>query len=266
MMGLAEQLQARIPGRALHAIRRARGRAVPRSLSGLEQLERLKDLDQAWLRDPGRLANLIRQGGLSDHHPHVMPVSTHWWLGKGLQTMQYPHQFAAYLVFLSDKPIASYVEIGAESGGSFAWTFAYLEATGHRIERAIAVEPQYAPGVAWLERRYPAIEHLRARSTDPEVRAALKRRSWDLILIDGDHSYSSCRGDFDLARELGAQMIAFHDIVDVGCPGVQRVWQEIRDDHADEYEFHEFIQQYEDVTDWTQNTHFGIGVAVAKGR
>jgi cephalosporin hydroxylase len=230
---------------------------------GLERLELLREVDQAWLRDPRRLPTLIREAGLSDHHPHVMPASTYWWLGKGFRTLQYPHQFAAYLVFLSDKPVASYVEIGTESGGSFAWTVGYLEATGHTLERAVAVEPQYAPGVAWLQRRYPAVEYLQARSTDPAVQAALRQRSWDLIFIDGDHSYSSCRGDFELARDLGARMIALHDIVDAGCPDVRRVWQEIRHDYAAEYEFEQFTQQYPDVIEWTQTTHFGIGVAIA---
>jgi hypothetical protein len=258
-----EQLAARIPNRAFYAIQRLRRRG-PRRVVGL-RLELLKNVDQAWLRDPQRLANMIRVGGLSDHHPHIMPASTCWWLGKGLRTLQYPHQFASYLVFLSDKPVASYVEIGTESGGSFAWTIAYLEATGHKLERAVAVEPQYAPGVAWLRRRYPAVEYLRLRSTDPKVQAALRQRSWDLIFIDGDHSYSSCRGDFELARDLGARIIAFHDIVDAGSPDVQRVWQEIRHDYADEYEFEEFTQQYPDVANWTLATHMGIGVAVAKG-
>jgi cephalosporin hydroxylase len=259
------QLRTRIPDRALPAIDWVRDRALPGSPMGLERLERLKDLDHGWLRDPQRLPTLIREGGLSDHDPHIMPASTYWWLGKGLRIQQYPHQFAAYLVFLSDKPVTSYVEIGTESGGSFGWTLAYLQATGHSIDRAVAVEPEYAPGVAWLQRRDPAVEHLRARSSDPEVRAALRQSSWDLIFIDGDHSYSACRADFELARDLGPRMIAFHDIVDAGCPGVQRVWQEIRRDFVNEYEFAEFTQQYADVTDWTHTTHFGIGVAVAKG-
>jgi cephalosporin hydroxylase len=260
-----EQVRALIPERALYAVDRIRRRPVPQPLHGLERIELLREVDQALLRDATRLPNLIRQAGLSGLHPHIMPPSTYCWLGKGLRTLQYPHQFAQYLVFLSDKDITSYAEIGTESGGSFAWTFAYLEATGHRIERAVAIEPQYAPGVAWLQRRYPSVEYLRARSTDPEVHASLRGRSWDLIFIDGDHSYSSCRADFDLARDLGARIIAFHDIVDAGSPGVQRVWQEIRDQHADDYAFEEFTHQYPEVTDWTRTTHFGIGVAVARG-
>lgn len=263
MTRTAEHLRARIPQRAVYAVDRVRGRQVPKPID-LERLELLRHVDQGWLRDPRRLPTLIREMGLSDHHPHIMPASTYWWLGKGLRTLQYPHQFAAYLVFLSDKRVASYVEIGTESGGSFALTVAYLEATGHPIERAVAIEPQHAPGLVRLQRRYPAVQYLQALSTDPEVQAALRQRSWDLVFIDGDHSYSSCRADFELAQNLGARMIVLHDIVDAGCPDVRRVWQEIRQQHADEYTFEEFTQQYTDVTDWSLATHFGIGVAVAK--
>jgi cephalosporin hydroxylase len=230
----------------------------------LERLELLRHVDQGWLRDPARLPTLIREMGLSDYHPHIMPAATYSWLGRGLHTMQYPHQFASYLVFLADKPVGSYVEIGVASGGSFATTIAYLEATGHSIERAVAIDPQFAPGVARLQRRHGAVEYLLARSTDRVAHAAVRQRSWDLMFIDGDHSYSACRADFELARSVGARMIAFHDIVDAGAPGVQRVWQEVRDAHAEDYEFREFTQQYPDVTEWTRATHFGIGVAVKR--
>ncbi len=253
-----------IPERARYVINRMRGLQVPEPID-LERLELLRHVDAAWLRDTRRLPTLIREMGLSDHHPHIMPASALWWLGKGLRTMQYPHQFAAYLAFLSDKPVTSYIEIGTESGGSFALTLAYLEATGHRVERAVAIEPQYAPGVARLQRLHPAVEYLQTKSTDPRVRSALQARSWDLIFIDGDHTYASCKADVELARGLGARMIALHDIVDAGCPDVQRVWDEIRHEYADEYEFEEFTQQYADVTDWSLATHFGIGVAVTKG-
>jgi cephalosporin hydroxylase len=262
-MGVVDEARKRLPTRLHYEISRLRGRQVPKAIA-LDYLELLRRVDQRWLHDPHRLPTVIREMGLSDHHPHIMPVSTYWSLGRGLRTQQYPHQFAAYLRFLADKPVASYVEIGTADGGSFATTIAYLEATRHVIERALAIDPQYAPGVARLARRHPSVEYLQARSGDPAAHAELRKRSWDLIFIDGDHSYASCRADFELAQSVRARMIALHDIVDAGCPDVQRVWQEIREHHADEYEFEEFTQQYPDVTDWSLNTHFGIGVAVAK--
>jgi cephalosporin hydroxylase len=260
---VTNEARKRLPPRVLYEINRLRGCQVPEPIA-LEVLELLRRVDQGWLRDPQRLPTLIREMGLSDHHPHIMPASTYWWLGRGLRTLQYPHQFAAYLTFLADKPITSYAEIGIESGGSFATTIAYLEATGHEIERALAIDPQYSPGIARLQRRHSAVRYLRAISSDPVVHNALQQRSWGLIFIDGDHSYSTCRADFELARKVEARMIALHDIVDGGCPGVRRVWNEICLDYADAYEFLEFTDQYPDVTAWTRTTHFGIGVAVAK--
>jgi cephalosporin hydroxylase len=258
-----DQVRRRLPERLVHEIHRVLGRRTPASIE-LERLDLLRNVDGEWLRDEQRLATLIREMGLSDHHPHIMPASTHWWLGQGLRTLQYPHQFASYLVFLADKQISSYVEIGTESGGSFATTVAYLEATGQKLERALAIDPRYAPGLARLQRQHPAVTFLQTLSSDPVVETLLRERRWDLAFIDGDHSYSACVADFELARNTGVRIIALHDIVDAGAPDVRRVWREIREQHTDTYEFVEFTEQYPEVTQWTGTTHYGIGVAVAK--
>ncbi|MGK2937018.1 MAG: class I SAM-dependent methyltransferase [Solirubrobacteraceae bacterium] len=230
----------------------------------LQELEALSHADQGVLRDPERLPALIREMGLSDYHPHKLPASTHLWLGRGLRTLQPPNQFAAYLAFLADREVATYAEIGIADGGSFTTTVTYLEATGHALDHALAIEPTYSPGVARFARRHPAVQYLRAKSSDPVVRAALLERPWDLIFIDGDHSYNGCRSDVELARSAGARMIVLHDIVEVTCPGVGRVWQELRAEHATEYDFHEFTDQYPEVTEWTRCAHYGIGVAVRR--
>jgi hypothetical protein len=90
-----------------------------------------------------------------------------------------------------------------------------------------------------------------------------ERDRWDLALIDGDHAYESVSADFGLMRRVGTRMIALHDTVDVGCPGVERFWREIRGRLSEECEFVEFTQQYPDVCQWTCRTHFGIGVSIA---
>ena len=231
----------------------------------LKRLQLLQRVDREWLFQPERLPLVIRGLGLSDHHPQIMPAATHRWLGGGLQIMQYPNQFASYLCLLADRPVTSYVEIGVASGGSFAATLGYLEATGHQVKRALAIDPQYAPGVARLARANPAVTYLLTTSDAPEVAAALAEGPWDLGFIDGNHSYEFCSADFELLREAGTRIIAMHDIVDAGAPDVGRFWGEIRESLLDEYDFVEFTQQYPDVAEWTGATHFGIGVAIRKG-
>jgi hypothetical protein len=56
-------------------------------------------------------------------------------------------------------------------------------------------------------------------------------------MIDGDHSYRGARSDWELARALGARLVAFHDVVDSDWHAfakccVSRLWAEIKASHA----------------------------------
>jgi predicted O-methyltransferase YrrM len=92
----------------------------------------------------------------------------------------------------------------------------------------------------------------------------LKGKRFDMLFIDGDHSYEGVRRDHEqyesLVRDGG--LIAFHDIVpdqrdaegvllheNCYAGGVHRYWAEIKD----QYSHWEFVES------WNQNG-FGIGV------
>jgi hypothetical protein len=71
-------------------------------------------------------------------------------------------------------------------------------------------------------------------------------RSFDLCLIDGDHSFNAVNADFD---KLGCRsnICAFHDINDANVAsapqndgGVPRFWKHLKEKHSD-MKFHEFI-------------------------
>ena len=53
-------------------------------------------------------------------------------------------------------------------------------------------------------------------------------------------------------------MIAFHDITNVACPGIARVWQELK--RTPGYRFYEYVDQYEGL-----GPYMGIGLAVRGG-
>ena len=69
--------------------------------------------------------------------------------------------------------------------------------------------------------------------------------------------------DFNPVRWI-ANMIALHDIASDACPGVKNVWSFIKNKYAAEFIFFEFTKQYSSVTDKTDQSFFGIGVAVRK--
>ncbi len=71
-------------------------------------------------------------------------------------------------------------------------------------------------------------------SADLEVqRKARDCGPFDVIFIDGDHSYAGVKSDFEFALTLNARIIALHDIADAvkhrreGCE-VDRLWKEIK--------------------------------------
>jgi predicted O-methyltransferase YrrM len=88
---------------------------------------------------------------------------------------------------------------------------------------------------------------------------------FDVVFIDGDHEYQPVSDDFDAVKDC-AQVVVFHDIDNVACPGVARKWTEVRRDYQQTYEFFEFTDQYEEVLRRTpQRSHYlGMGVAMRK--
>ena len=94
-------------------------------------------------------------------------------------------------------------------------------------------------------------------STLEKVKEVLNNKKIDVAFIDGDHTYTGVKKDFELYRHLikPGGLIVFHDIVphknkNVGVP---KFWQEI----LKEYEFKEIVK------DWDQNWA-GIGVLYIK--
>ena len=70
--------------------------------------------------------------------------------------------------------------------------------------------------------------------------------------------------DFFLVKAK-ARLIAFHDIVNFKTLGAIEAWNELKENYGDEFEFFEFIDQYDELLAKQPNRKlFGIGVAVKK--
>jgi hypothetical protein len=54
-------------------------------------------------------------------------------------------------------------------------------------------------------------------------------KQFDLVFIDGDHSYDSVKWDYAKYTNLMLKATAFHDIAGLrGCEGVSQLWTEIK--------------------------------------
>jgi hypothetical protein len=88
-------------------------------------------------------------------------------------------------------------------------------------------------------------------------------RTYDLVLIDGDHSYEGAKQDY-LTLKDKAKIVVFHDITNDACPGVRQLWAEIKYAESDSYTFHEFTEQYAEVVSRENHVYLGIGVAIKR--
>lgn len=60
---------------------------------------------------------------------------------------------------------------------------------------------------------------------------------FDLIFIDGNHTYNYVRNDYEQSLRLNPKLIMFHDIIGDPCPDVKRLWEEVKHTHKNYYEF-----------------------------
>jgi predicted O-methyltransferase YrrM len=145
---------------------------------------------------------------------------------------QNPAEWDAFIQYLSDKNIRSYLEVGAREGIALRYLVERLP-----IEYVAAVD---LPGAAWgrpnteqkLRNNLNALKvdhsiHI-GDSTDPEIIEAA-RGEYDLVFIDGDHSYKGVLADYENYGPM-ARILAFHDINQPpqrAAYGPTRLWNEL---------------------------------------
>ena len=222
-------------------------------------------LNKESLKDKDFLEHfLIPHLGLNNEILNEQPEELSRFFGAGLQLKiwQYPKQFAPYLLCIGEnyKKIKSYMEIGCRHGGTFMLHCEYLSSLGSQIQRATAVDiidlPESLSYYCGVESNY---EFIKADSTSENFLNYINDKFFDLIFIDGDHSYEGVKNDAENTRDI-SNIQVFHDIVNQACPGVVSYWKEIKKTHKNIYNFYEFTDQYESV----EGSFLGIGVAVRK--
>jgi len=140
---------------------------------------------------------------------------------------------------LKDHGIASVLEIGCYQGGlTRLWCSLGMDVTAVDLENLGGLDKE--PGVRFLQHR----------SDDPMLLDALLDATFDIVYIDGDHSYEGAKHDWETFGPMARVAVIFHDIADpdliVPGPdwpidwraekgGVYRLWQEIRGEYTTEF-------------------------------
>lgn len=143
-------------------------------------------------------------------------------------------EWDSFIAYLQDKGIRSYLEVGAREG----YALRYLVERLPSIESVTAVD---LPGARW---GYPDSDKLLAENLDalpcktrmvlgdsknPDVIAQAKGE-YDLVFIDGDHSYEGVSADYKNYAPMG-KIVVLHDINQEPkskAYGVTKLWQKIK--------------------------------------
>lgn len=181
--------------------------------------------------------------------------------GGGLFIWQYPNQFSKYLCLLNAQNVSSYIEIGCRWGGTFVLTNEYLKRFNN-VTKSVAVDIIDTPVLNYCILNNET-QFIKLNSQSQEFAGYMKNNKFDLIFIDGDHSYEAVKSDYEICKNSG-KIYVFHDIVNSVCPGVVQFWNELKVNESETYDFYEFTEQYEDVWNDTYQTFLGIGVAIKK--
>lgn len=224
----------------------------------IRKASKKKLLDREWLEDAIAKLGIYERDGMIPSHL----------LGNigGIRAAQWPCQVAPYLIFMADKEIKSYAEIGILFGGMFRLTIEYLERF-NLIEKAMAVdinmpaemfrdhEPSKITLITKIHRDHEPGEIILVNdwSYSETVKDAFKKYGpFDLVLIDSTHDEESVRKDYELVKDH-AKYIAFHDISEFSTPGVRKVFDSIWGEKV------EFIEQYDEILA-AGRTGYGLGV------
>jgi hypothetical protein len=148
---------------------------------------------------------------------------------------QKPDEFGWWVDRLLRIEVARVLTIGSKEGG-VEWHLAreFFE-HGRNIE-ITAIEknpaPQLMETLREAERRFHQSLRLVIGDSSAKSTRTQLADQYDVVFIDGDHSYKVCRSDFTLAESLGPKLIGLHDIVDSNwhvsahcC--VSRLWAEL---------------------------------------
>lgn len=189
-----------------------------RTLGAIESIKgiRQRHADFEQLRDR------IRAAG-TDSLSHFGNGYTH---EGGLYLQQNPDEFAALTLFLRERgPHKDYMEIGSASGG--ACLFLSREVG---FKSVMSLDNGEHPRAVAQTEHFAQIENFKqflGDSHSEEARRFLEenaKEKFDVVFIDGDHSYEGLWQDIQLTRPFcrkGTLMI-LHDTV--ACDDVRRAW------------------------------------------
>lgn len=178
------------------------------------------------LKNPLWLAPLIAEVGLfNDHRPIYGEYNQFQADFQQPALWQHPEEFATYLIILSELGVRRYLDLGCFHGFGAVLTSTYLR----RFSPETVVVA--ADLNRWILEPNPAVFSA-VKYNQPSTSSDYRPEDFDCVLIDADHDYSACKGDFERLGQC--RTVVFHDVNDQHvrdrCQGggVWTLWRELK--------------------------------------
>ena len=185
--------------------------------------------------------------------------------GSGNHYMQNPNEIVDLIFFLKkhekkkNLKLKSFLEVGFAAGINNSFLNKFFN-----FKKIVAIDYVSPGGINketfFANLRFKKLTLICGDSTDKDtVDKATILGPYDLIFIDGGHSYETVKKDFNNFSTIlkNDGVIVIHDIFSDTVLGVPKYWKEIKKRFKKRYSFHEFY-------DPKQEFKYGIGVVVQK--
>ena len=152
----------------------------------------------------------------------------------GYYIQQCPHEFSRLVCLLAAlSPFKAYLEIGTAAGGTLRFLNDHIA-----IDRNVVIDDGKHPKAhIWASQNrhcVPSVTEFIGDSHSAEAADFLRQLelTFDLIAIDGDHTYAGVLADWNLVQPYShaGTVVWFHDIR--ACEGVATLWNELKSNHA----------------------------------
>ena len=167
----------------------------------------------------------------------------------GMKLQQVPEEYSSLLLLLKESEIETYLEMGIGNGGSFAMACYFMKRS---LKHADAVDNldygaligqnanevmQYIDSTKSMIGDSCEI-NFHCMTTDGFFSSGKPIR-YDAVFIDADHTYEAAKRDYinTLKHVKDGSLIVFHDINSQACPGIVRLWNEVKTRGTKNYEF-----------------------------